>query len=132
MHLPRALRLLGYALCGVIATPELMGWLTLGRSQHGPRWLVCYAIFVAGYAASATSPTGAAGTRRRWLAMGIQEAAMLALAAAAPCDFAALALVVVALQGALFLTPARLVAGLVAQTVVVSFIIMRGWAPPSR
>jgi len=53
---------------------------------------------------------------------------MLALAAAAQCDFAApvLALVVVALQSAVLLSPRRLAAGLVAQPVVVSLIAMHG------
>lgn len=126
MHLPRALRLLGYALCVVISAPEMVGWITHGRSQHGGAWLAFYALFIAAYHASATAPAGKQGSARRLVAMGVQEAAMIALAVVAPCEFAALALVVLSLQGALFLPPRVLAAGLVGQTVVVFCIIMRG------
>jgi len=56
----------------------------------------------------------------------VQEAAMLGMAIAAPCQFAALALVVAALHAALFLGPRSLTVALLAQTVVTSFFVMRG------
>ncbi len=126
MILPRALRILGYALCAVILTPEIIGWGTQGASPHGAVWLACYGVFVLGFHAGASAPLGARGARRAWVAMGVQEAAMIAMGLVAPCQFAALALVVVALQAALFLSPAALAAGLVTQTVLVSVLVMRG------
>jgi signal transduction histidine kinase len=126
MPLPRALRLLGYALCVIIAAPEIVGWITGGRSPHGALWLICYAVFVAGFHLGASAASGAAGNVRRVVALGIEEGAMVALALAAPCQFAALALVVTALQAALFLRPRALVITLAAHTGVVSFLVMRG------
>ena len=61
-----------------------------------------------------------------WSAIVVQEMAILAMGLIAPCQFAALALVVVALQVALHLAPARVATALVAQTAIVSAIVMRG------
>ncbi len=127
MILPRALRILGYALCIVILTPELIGWGVQSASPHGGVWLACYGVFVVGFHVGASAPRGARGARLSWAAIGMQEAAMIAMGLVAPCQFAALALVVVALQAALFLSPMALAAGLGAQTVLVSALgRMRG------
>jgi signal transduction histidine kinase len=126
MPLFRALRLLGYALCLVTAAPEIVGWITDGESRHGPYWLAFYAVLVLGFHLGAAVPPEEGGGRRSWIALGVQEASMVALALAAPCQFAALALVVTALQAALFLPPKALAITLAAQTVVVSGLVMGG------
>jgi signal transduction histidine kinase len=126
MPLPRALRLLGYALCALIAAPEALGWITRRESAHGAAWLACYAAFVGGFHVGASSLGGARGVLRRASAIAAQVAAMIAMAIVAPCQFAALALVVLALQAALLLSPLRVVAALALQTVVVSTLVMRG------
>ena len=124
MHLPRALRLLGYALCAVTAGPEVIGWLTHRASPHGPLWIVCYIVFVLAFHVGASSPPR--GRARRWAALGAQELAVIALALASPCQFTALALVVIALQAPLLMRNALVVAGLLGQTLLVSAIVMRG------
>lgn len=126
MLLPRALRLLGYALCAVVAAPEAVGWITRRESAHGVAWVACYAAFVAGYHLAASAPAGSRGGRRRGVAIAAQESAMAAMAVVTPCQFAALALVVLALQLALLLPPMGVASALVAQTVVVSALVMRG------
>jgi len=134
MLLPRALRLLGHVLCAVIAAPEVVGWAMHGASPHGGRWLACYGVFVVGFQVGASAPPGARGTVRRVAAIGLQEAAMIAMGLTAPCQFAALSLVVVALQAAQILGPRALAGALVTQTVVVSVLVMRGcgaWASVS-
>lgn len=122
MQLPRALRVLGYALCAIIAAPEVIGWFVHHESMHGPLWLSSYAAFVVAYHLAGRVPAGA----RRWATVAGQEAAMIAMGLAAPCDFAALAMVVIALEVALHLPAPRLAIALVAQTVVVSAIVMHG------
>ncbi len=124
MQLPRALRLLGYALCAIVGAPEAIGWISARESAHGVAWLGCYAVFVTAYVIAA--PAGSRQVARGWIAIGAQEGAMIAMGLLAPCQFAAVALVVVALQLALHLSPARVTAALVAQTAVVSVLVMRG------
>src|SRR6185369_10467941 len=98
MPLFRALRLLGYFLCLVTAVPEIVGWITDGESHHGPHWLAWYAVLALGFHLGASARAREGGSPRTWIALGAQEAAMVGLALAAPCQFAALSLVVTALQ----------------------------------
>jgi signal transduction histidine kinase len=125
MVLPRALRLLGSALCALVAVPEVIGWVTRGESAHGPAWLASYVAFVAAFHVGSAN---AVSSRRAGVAAAVaaQEAALLAMALVAPCTFAALGLVVVALQLAFILPPFGVVPALLAQTVAVGALVMRG------
>jgi signal transduction histidine kinase len=126
MVLPRALRVLGYALCALIAAPEAIGWITGRGSAHGALWLACYVAFVAAFHLAMTASRGSSGTAGRAIAIAVQEVAMGAMAVVAPCQFGEIALIVIALQAALTLSPTRVVAVLVAQTLVVGALVMRG------
>jgi signal transduction histidine kinase len=124
MAYPRALRMLGYALCLIIPAQEVMGWFEHGKSDHGRSWLLAFAAFVLAYHVGASAQPEQRA--RRIGSLVAQQAAMVVMAVVAPCEFASLTLVVAALHASLFLETRALAALLAAQTVVVSLLVMRG------
>ncbi len=121
MQLPRALRLVGYALLAVILgatlkdAPQLEGQLTW--------WLIAFGVFAFAFELGARAPE--ASRSRRLAALAVSTPSMLAMAALLPCHFGALSLVIVASQAALVLSPRQVAAWIAVQTTVLGALMLQ-------
>jgi signal transduction histidine kinase len=116
MQVPRALRLVGYALLIVILVPTAIE-TGLVISADLAAWCAAFAGFALAFHVGASAPDGQRA--RRLIALAVQTPAMFAMAALLPCNFGALSLVIVASQAALVLSRAQVVIWIGAQTLVI-------------
>jgi len=119
MQLPRALRLVGYALlllvlCATVRDAPLFDAQMI-------RWGVAYVAFAIAFLVGARAPE--VNRTRRLAALAVLTPAMLAMAAILPCQFGALSLVIVASQAALVLSPRQVAGWIAAQTLLLGWLV---------
>lgn len=119
------MRALNYALLGVILAATCI-IAKCHVSQRFVLWLVAYAVFAGGVHVVTSSPDGPEYRTRRLAALAAQLPATLAMAGLLPCEFGALAVVVVASQAALLLEPLAVGAWSAVQTVGVGYFVVSG------
>lgn len=124
VHLPFALRCVGY---GLLAVMFVATAVDVELTQTGPTlWCLAFLAFAAAFHVGASAPVGA--RRRRFAALAVMTPAMLTMAALLPCNFGALSLVIVASQAALILTPRQVIAWVAAQTVVLGYFLCQAYS----
>ena len=114
MHIARAMRVLGYVLLALVCMPEVLDPKGLPWGRYLLGWAIAYVVFGVAFHVGASAPETAYG--RRLAALGVMTPAMLAMAAILPCHFGSLALVVVASQAALILSPGSAAVWIALQT----------------
>jgi signal transduction histidine kinase len=119
MQLPRALRLVGYALLLLVLCATVRD--TAHYDAQMIRWGVAYVAFAIAFLVGARAPE--ANRTRRLAALAVLTPAMLAMAAILPCQFGALSLVIVASQAALVLSPRQVAGWIAAQTLVLGWLV---------
>jgi signal transduction histidine kinase len=122
MQVPRALRLVGYALLVIIVVPTVIDTGAPMTSQFAG-WCASFAAFALAFHVGANAPEGR--RTRRLIALAVQTPAMLAMAAILPCHFGALAVVVVASQAALVMSRGQVATWIAVQTLVVGAFLSR-------
>lgn len=115
-----ALRLVGYGLLAVVFVPTAMAAGSIDLETLA-LWGLAYTAFTLAFHIGASAPVGA--RLRRLAALAVSTPAMLAMAALMPCNFGSLALVIVASQAALVLTPAQAAAWIAAQTAAIGYFL---------
>jgi signal transduction histidine kinase len=121
MRIGHALRAVGYLLLLVVGLPVALD-LPHGLNAKLTEWALAYVVFGAAFHVAASAPEAARSRRLRGLAVMIP--AMLAMAAVLPCHFDSMALVIVASQAALVLSPLQTAALIVAQSAVLGFFLV--------
>jgi hypothetical protein len=130
MQLAPALRLVGYALLGVVLVPTVLDlgvvfdpWPGAWPGAGPGPWLAAFAWFALAFHLGASAPQAA--RRRRFVALALQIPAMLAMAALLPCHFGALTVVIVASQAALLLAWPQVAVWIGVQTLAVGLMLAR-------
>ena len=87
-------------------------------------WIAAFVIFALAFHIGASASEGPAQRGRKLAALGVQTAALLAMAALLPCQSGALMLVVAASQGALVLQPRTVLVWIALQTASVAYFFL--------
>jgi len=117
------MRILGYALIAIAALEPLVDpEVHLTRPVEG--WMAAFAVFALAFHVGAGAPDGPGQRVRKLAALGVQTAALLAMAPLLPCQFGALMLVVAASQAALVLQPRTALAWITLQTASVAYFLV--------
>jgi signal transduction histidine kinase len=125
MPIARAMQLVGYALYAMAGALRVISG---GDAAPWP-WLVAYAALGIAFHVGASVPNDARHRRRRYAALAVMVSAMFAMAIIRPCPYGALALVVVASQVALVVTPRVAALWVATQTLILGCCLIPalGW-----
>jgi len=125
VRVTHALRLVGYGLLAVVLFATMLTAVMPAASRG--LWLAAYAGFAIAFHVGASAP--ATARVRRLAALAVATAGALAMGAILPCHFGALALVAIASQAALVVSPAHAAAWIAAQTAGIGCFLWRTEAP---